>query len=317
LKLIKFFTRIILIALMPLILIEGIRRLDLAFFPSSRNAYMATIADKMHLLDSVPSPRLILMSGSSMAFGVDSDLLSRELEIPVVNASLHFKLGSRFMMDQLKASIRKGDIVLITLEYVIKSKGSCEEKLMAADFYPPAKNWIHFTSFSEEVGAYTTHRLADFKLLMGEIWSGTRTRPISIDDTTSVFFRKCFAKNGDLLGHLNNPQPKFDVPEISNEVEFSKQINDLNDFELFAKQKGVQVFFTFPSYVESGFERNMSVIKKIEQQYRDNLKFPILGSPENSIMDDRFFYDNPFHLNAQGRKIFSSRLIQLLEQEGI
>jgi hypothetical protein len=317
LKLIKFFTRIILIALMPLILIEGIRRLDLAFFPSSRNAYMATIADKMHLLDSVPSPRLILMSGSSMAFGVDSDLLSRELEIPVVNASLHFKLGSRFMMDQLRASIRKGDIVLITLEYVIKSKGSCEEKLMAADFYPPAKNWIHFTSFSEEVGAYTTHRLADFKLLMGEIWSGTRTRPISIDDTTSVFFRKCFAKNGDLLGHLNNPQPKFDVPEISNEVEFSKQINDLNDFELFAKQKGVQVFFTFPSYVESGFERNMSVIKKIEQQYRDNLKFPILGSPENSIMDDRFFYDNPFHLNAQGRKIFSSRLIQLLEQEGI
>ena len=316
-KLIKFFTRIILIALVPLILIEGIRKIDLAFFSSARNAYMATISDKMHLLDSVPSPRLILMSGSSMAFGVDSDLLSRELEIPVVNASLHFKLGSRFMMDQLKSTVRKGDIVLITLEYVIKSKGSCEEKLMAADFYPPAKNWIQFSSFSEEVGAYTVHRLADFKLLMGEIWSGTRTRPISIDDTTSVFFRKCFAKNGDLLGHLNNPQPKFDVPEISDEVEFSQQIEDLNDFGTFAKQKGATVFFTFPSYVESGFERNMPVIKKIEQQFRNNLNFIILGNPENSVMDDRFFYDNPFHLNAGGRKIFSSRLIQLLEQEGI
>ncbi len=316
-KFIKFFIRILLIAIVPLLLIDGIRRADLAFNPSSRNAYMATIADKMHLLDSVPSPRLILMSGSSMAFGVDSDLLSKELEIPVVNASLHFKLGSRFMMDELKATVRKGDIVLITLEYVVTSKGKCEEKLMAVDFYPPAKDWIHFTSFSEEVAAYTTHRLADSKLLVGEAWSGTRTRPISIDDSTSVFFRKCFAKNGDLLGHLNNPQPKFDVPEISNDVEFSKQINDLNDFEIFAKQKGITVFFTFPSYVESGFERNMPVIKKIEQQYRDNLKFPILGSPENSIMDDGYFYDNPFHLNAQGRKIFSSRLIQLLEQEGI
>ncbi len=316
-KLIKFFTRIILIALVPLLFIEGVKRIDLAFVPNSRNTYMATIADKMHLLDSIPSPRLILMSGSSMAFGVDSDLLSKELEIPVVNASLHFKLGSRFMMDQLKASIKKGDIVLITLEYVITSKGSCEEKLMAADFYPPAKNWIHFTSLSERVGAYSVHRLADFKLLMGQIWSGTRTRPISIDDTTSVFFRKCFAKNGDLLGHLNNPQPKFYVPEISNEVEFSKQIKDLNDFEAFSKQQGVTVFFTFPSYVESGFERNMPVIKKIEQQFRNDLKFSILGSPENSVMDDRFFYDNPFHLNAQGRKIFSSRLIQLLEQEGV
>lgn len=316
-KLIKFFTRIILIALVPLLFIEGVKRIDLAFVPNSRNTYMATIADKMHLLDSVPSPRIILMSGSSMAFGVDSDLMSRELEIPVVNASLHFKLGSRFMMDQLKSSIKKGDIVIITLEYVITSKGSCEEKLMAADFYPPAKNWIHFTSFSEQVGAYSVHRLADFKLLMGQIWSGTRTRPISIEDTTSVFFRKCFAKNGDLLGHLNNPQPKFYVPEISNEVEFSKQIKDLNDFGAFAKQQGVTVFFTFPSYVESGFERNMPVIKKIEQQFRNDLKFSILGSPENSVMDDRFFYDNPFHLNAQGRKIFSSRLIQLLEQEGV
>lgn len=316
-KLIKFFTRIILIALLPLLFIEGVKRIDLTFVPNSRNTYMATIADKMHLLDSIPSPRLILMSGSSMAFGVDSDLLSRELEIPVVNASLHFKLGSRFMMDQLKSSIKKGDIVIITLEYVITSKGSCEEKLMAADFYSPAKNWIHFTSFSEQVGAYSVHRLADFKLLMGQIWSGTRTRPISIEDTTSVFFRKCFAKNGDLLGHLNNPQPKFYVPEISNEVEFSKQIKDLNDFEAFARQKGVTVFFTFPSYVESGFERNMPVIKKIEQQFRNDLKFSILGSPENSVMDDRFFYDNPFHLNAQGRKIFSSRLIQLLEQEGV
>ena len=278
---------------------------------------MATIADKMHLLDSVPSPRLIMMSGSSMAFGVDSDLLSRELEIPVANASLHFKLGSRFMMNQLKSSVRKGDIVLITLEYEVKSKGSCEEKLMAVDFYPPAKNWIHFTSFSEKIGAFAVHRLTDFKLLMGETWSGTRSKSISIDDTTSVFFRKCFGKNGDLLGHLNNPQLKFYVPEISNEVEFSEQIKDLNDFGVYAKQKGGKVFFTFPSYVESGFERNMSVIKKIEQQYRNNLNFPILGSPENSVMDERFFYDNPFHLNAQGRKIFSSRLIQLLEQEGV
>ena len=316
-KFIKFFTRLILIAVVPLLLVDGIRRADLAFNPSARNAYMATIADKMHLLDSVTSPRLILMSGSSMAFGVDSDLLSRELEIPVVNASLHFMLGSRFIMDELKATVRKGDIVLITLEYVVTSKGKCEEKLIAADFYPPAKDWIHFTSFSEEVGAYTVHRLADFKLLMGEAWSGTRTRPISIDDTTSVFFRKCFGKNGDLLGHLNNPQPKFEVPEISVDVEFSKPIQDLNDFEAFAKKKGVTVLFTFPSYTESGYEKNMQVLKIIENQFRDNLKCPILGSPENSVMDDTFFYDNVFHPNAQGRRIFTSRLIQLLEQEGI
>ena len=307
----------LLITVVLFLFIYGIRRVDLDFNPSSKNAYLASIIDKMHLLYSVPSPRLLLMSGSSMAFGVDSDLLTKELGIPVINASLHIMLGSRFMMDELKATVREGDIVLITLEYVVTSKGICEDKLETSDFYPPAKDWIHFTSFSEEIGAYAVHSLTDFKLLIGEGWSGTRRKPIDIKDTTSVFFRKCFAKNGDMIGHLNNPQPKFEVPEISFDVEFSKQIQDLNDFENFAKQKGVTVFFTFPSYIESGYEKNMLVIKKIEQQFRDKLNFPILGSPENSVMDDNFFFDNAFHLNAKGRKIFSSRLVQLLEQEQI
>jgi hypothetical protein len=317
LKLIKFFTRISLIAFVPLLLIEGLRRADLAYDPKSKNAYLATLIDKMHLLDSVPSPRLVLMSGSSMAFGVDGDLLSRELEIPVVNASLHYKLGSRFMMDELKTAVKKGDIVLITLEYVVTSEGDFNEKLMAADFYPPAKDWLHFASFSEQISAYTLHRLSDFKLLVGEFCSGTRNRPIDINDTTSVFFRKCFSKNGDLLGHLNNPQPNLFVPEMTNDVEFSKQIKDLNDFQAFAAKKGVIVFFTFPSYVESGFEKNRAVIKKIEQQYRNSLNFTILGTCENSVMDDEFFYDSVFHPNVRGRKIFSSKIIQLLEKEGI
>ncbi|MEA5461313.1 hypothetical protein VB796_19775 [Arcicella sp. LKC2W] len=316
-KLIRFFTKILFIAIVPLITIDGLRKADLTFDPRSGNAYLATFIDKMHLLDSVPSPRLILMSGSSMAFGVDSDLLSKELEIPVVNAALHFNLGSKFMMEQLTSTVKKGDIVLITLEYVTTSQGKYEEQLIISDFYPHAKKWIHFDSFTDEVSAYTNHRLSDCRLLIGEFWAGTRNKPISIEDTTSVFFRKCFDKNGDLVGHLNNSQPTFSNPELSTDIEFSQQIKDLNDFATFAQQKGVKVLFTFPSYTESGYEKNMPVVKKIEQEYRTQLKFPILGTPENSVLDDSFFFDNVYHLNAQGRKIFTSRLIQLLEQEGV
>jgi hypothetical protein len=313
----KLTLKLFLIAIIPLLLIDGVRRADLAFNSGAKNAYLATFVDKIHLLDSVPSPRLIVMSGSSVAFGVDSDLLSRELEIPVVNAGLHFQLGSHFLMQQLKSTVRKGDIVLISMEYVMKSEGIKEDQLTVSDFYPPASNWIQYESKNEEIVAYSTHRLADFKLLMGEMWAGTRRKPISIDDTTSVFFRKCFAQNGDLLGHLNNPSPGFNNPEISNEIVYDKQIKDFNDFYDFATQKGVTVLFTFPTYAESGFEKNMTVIRKLEKQLRDNLKIPVIGSPENSVMDDVFFFDSVYHPNAKGRKIFTSRLIQLLEQEGI
>ncbi|MCU0471083.1 MAG: hypothetical protein MUF58_21080 [Arcicella sp.] len=317
-KLIKFFIKILFISFIPLLAIDGIRKADLVIDPRSGNAYLAAFTDKMHLLDTVPSPRIILMSGSSMAFGVDSDLLSKELEMPVVNAALHFNLGSKFMVEQLKATAKKGDIVLITLEYIATSEGQHDDQLMVADFYPEAKKWIHFDSFYEEIGAYIKHRLSDCRLLVGETLSGTRDKAVSIDDTTSVFFRNCFnPQNGDLLGHLNNPKPTFANPELSIDVNFREQIKDLNDFAVFAQKNGIKVFFTFPSYAESGFEKNMSQVRILEQDCRKNLKIPILGSPENSAMDDIFFYDSVYHPNAQGRKIFTSRLIQLLEQEGI
>ena len=236
--------------------------MDLAFNPSAKYAYLATFIDKMHLLDSVPSPRLILMSGSSMAFGVDSDLLSNELEIPVVNAALHFKLGTHFLMQQLKHTVRKGDVILLSMEYIMTSQGEFNEQLSVVDFYPPAKNWIEFSSESERITKYAKHRLSDFKLLIGESWSGTRRKPISIDDTTSVFFKKCFAKNGDLLGHLNNPSSGFNNPEISDEIVYDKQIKDFNDFYDFATKKGVVVLFTFPSYAESGFEKKYARCQK-------------------------------------------------------
>lgn len=313
----KLTLKLFLIGVIPILLIDGVRRTDLAFNPNAQNAYLATFVDKMQLLDSVPSPRLILMSGSNVAFGVDSDLLSNELEIPVVNAALHFQLGSHFLMEQLKSTVRKGDIVLISMEYVMTSQGIKDEQLTVADFYPPAKKWIQYQSNNEEIAAYATHRLSDFKLVMGELWTGNRQKSIAIDDTTSVFFRKCFAKNGDLVGHLNNPPFNFNNPAISNEIVYNKQIKDFNDFYDFATKKGVMVFFTFPTYAESGLEKNMPVIRKLEKQLRANLKIPIIGSPENSVMDDSFFFDSVYHLNAKGRKVFTSRLIQLLEQEGI
>ena len=316
-KHIKFFLRIVLIILLPFLLIYGIKRADLALNPNSENAYLTIIANKMSSLYSVSSPRLLLMSGSSMAFGVDSDLLSKELEIPVINASPRLNLGSKCMMNELKATVRKGDIVLITLEYVVSSKGMCDDNLGVSGFCFAAKEWSHFASFFKKIEAFAVHGLTNFKFLISDAWQSTPQKSINLNEPISAFFEKKIAKDGDLINHLNNPQAKFEVPELPVNVDFSEQIQDLNDFEEFAKQKGVTVFFTFPSYVESGYEKNMPIIKRIEQQLRTNLNFTILGSPENSVMDDEFFYDNVFHPNAQGRKIFSSRLIQLLEQEQI
>lgn len=296
--------------------IDSARKLDLSFDPRSKNAYIATIIDKAKLLDSIPSPRLVLMSGSSMAFGVDSDTLEKILGLPVVNAALHFNFGSRYMTEELKTYLKKGDIVLITLEYMVTSEGKSEEQLIAADFFPPSKKWIHFSSITEQISAYSVHRLTDCRLMIGEALNDSRSKPISIADTTSIFYRNCFSSKGDILCHLNNPPTKVVYPALSSEQDFTQQIKDLNDFYEFAQKKGAKVLFTFPCLAQRSFEENSNVIKKLTDEISSQLKIPILGTPENALMDDALFYDNAYHPNAKGRAIFTNRLLELFENNG-
>jgi len=64
------------------------------------------------------------------------------------------------------------------------------------------------------------------------------------------------------------------------------------------------------------YEENMGTIRKISQQIHKELKIPILGTAENALMDDAFFYDNAYHPNAKGREIFTKRLLALFENSG-
>ncbi|MDR6563213.1 MULTISPECIES: hypothetical protein [unclassified Arcicella] len=312
-KFLKFILKLFLIGFLPLLAIDSARKLDLIFDPRSKNAYIATIIDKTKMLATVPSPRLVLMSGSSMAFGINSDMLENEIGLPVVNAALHFNFGSKYMMEELKTYLKKGDVVLITLEYMVRSEGKYEEQLIAADFYPPSQKWIHFPSITEKISSYTTHRLTDCRLMIGEALNHSRSKPISIADTTSIFYRNCFSPKGDLLCHLNNPPTKIVYPTIPSDQDFSQQIKDLNDFYAFAQQKGAKVFFTFPCLAQKSFEENANIIKKISAQIKRHLKIPILGTPQYALMDDTLFYDNAYHPNDKGREIFTKRILTLFE----
>ncbi len=293
------------------LLLIGFRKIDLAYNPKAKNHYLASIIDKMNLADSIKTPKLILMGGQSVAFGVDSDLLSRELEMPVVNLALDGNLGSYFMINLLKSKAKKGDVVLITLDYDITSEGDNERKLLVSDFYEPASEWIMYQSFFEPVTAFFRHKFEGIKLLF------THNSYQNSQDKTSLYFRKAFDENGDLISHLNNPNVKFIASTLPQNTDFSEQINDLNQLDIFAKKRDIKIIFTFASYSESGFEKNMITIQKVEEQVRQKAKFSIVGTAQNSVLDDALFFNNEYNLNSQGRKIFTSRMLQLLEQEGV
>src|SRR5690349_24986573 len=55
--------------------------------------YFAGSLLQLELLENTPSPRIILIGGSNVSFGIDARLMQQTLGIPVINDGLHAGLG--------------------------------------------------------------------------------------------------------------------------------------------------------------------------------------------------------------------------------
>jgi len=101
---------------------------------------MAAVLQKDRLIRTTPSPKIILVGGSNLAFGIDSRLLQDSLHVNVVNMGLYAKLGLRYMLAQVKPYIRAGDIVIVVPEYdqFYGSFSEGDNTLNTALLYAPA-----------------------------------------------------------------------------------------------------------------------------------------------------------------------------------
>jgi hypothetical protein len=85
-------------------------------------------------LTTLPSPRIVLIGGSNLAFGINSEILRSRTGCEVVNMGFNGYLGIRFMLAEARPHIRPGDIVVVAFEYdnYVKSvDGTSADLLMA------------------------------------------------------------------------------------------------------------------------------------------------------------------------------------------
>ena len=78
--------------------------------------FLGALAPKYERLNAIEEPKVILVGGSSTAFGLDSALLEESVGMPVVNFGLYATLGTKLMLDLSRDGIGEGDIVVLAPE---------------------------------------------------------------------------------------------------------------------------------------------------------------------------------------------------------
>ena len=108
----KFINNILLIAGILITLILAITML-----PMEQDGYLQAYNKKCQLLEDTPSPRIIFVGGSNLAFGLDSQRIKDSLNINVINYGLHAGIGLKYMIDDISTYATKGDIIVFAPEY--------------------------------------------------------------------------------------------------------------------------------------------------------------------------------------------------------
>lgn len=269
--------------------------------PRTSNDYMSAMIDKHQRVQKIKKPKIIFAGGSNLAFGINSEEIQDKFKVPVVNLGLHAGLGLEFIINELKESIHDNDVVILSIEYFL-GDGVYDLKNHTRDLYPEAS------------GFYNKNIIKDIQTHIDKTRKNLKTlnQEKTIDTTFSVYSRKGFNKYGDVIAHLEQLPPIELKDKGVMTYHYWEGIKVLNEFYNYAKSKNVAVFFIFPNYPKSEYEKNQTAITKLQNDIIKNLSIEVINTPQDFVFDDSLFFDTVYHLNKKGRELRTEKLIEII-----
>jgi hypothetical protein len=272
----------------------------------NKSDYMAAIIDKHAEAAKIKGPKIIFAGGSNLAFGLNSEEIKQKFGVSVINLGLHWSLGLAFILNEVKDVVRENDIVVLSIEYYMPIEGIYQLEEDARHFYPKCGEYYN-RNYLKEINYFFDQKHNDFKSIFSsdEISSGV---------ADPIYSRNTFNNYGDHISHLKMK----DFKRLGSRETFINKrwqgIEKINEFYTYSKVKGFRVYFLFPPYAQTQFQRNYEQIKRLESDALENMKTPILNKPEDVAFNDSLFFDNVYHLNKQGREKRTQRLIEIFSK---
>lgn len=257
--------------------------------------YLEAVKAKHARLRSLGSPKVVLVGGSNMAFGMDSGELENVLCLPVVNMGIHAGLGFRHMVDEVKYELGPGDLVLVSLEpsNVARPEKQGDVHYQLIDRLPWTLGLMPWMDRPRLVmGVAVLRAQSLWRKLRGK-WRGDGGHPLYRADG--------FDSRGDMLAHLALPKPvelesdglDDDAPPVGRGT-----LRIARELVTSAEARGAQVVFLWPCQAETGFDASRA--KAIQEAF-DEAAIPWIGRAGDHVFPDSAFHDTRYHPRAWGR----------------
>ncbi len=280
-----------------------------AFTPAQYSeTFLGELSVKYNRLKDIKEDKIVLIGGSSLAFGIDSKTMEKHLGRPVVNFGLYATLGTKVMLDLSKSGVRRGDTVVICPEMDAQTLSL---------YYNSEAMWQAVDSDASLLFGIGTDNIGD---MMGGFW-GYLTAKLGYAfgeglSVSGVYTKAAFDEYGDIVYErpYNQMTLGYDPNKmitLSEEIFDEDFIEYVNAYVAWAKLRGAKVYFSFPPMNAEAVETtDDSELHEFYQFLSDSLDCEVISDVSDYVLDGGYFYDSNFHLNDAGVPIRTMQLVE-------
>ena len=287
--------------------------------PVYSDIYVGVLGEKFELLTSKEGPKCVVIGGSSVAFGLDSETLSDEIDMDVVNFGLYADLGTKVMLDLSLANIGEGDVIVVAPEISAQTLSL---------FFNAATTWQALDGNLEMLKYVDSD---DYAALVGGAWkyAGDKYGYLISGEypkTVDAFDVKNFNEYGD--NTYDRPYNVMTTIEKTVDfnffydsgdgvtTEYEQFIDYLNDYARECRSRGAVVYYSFPPMNEAMIaDTSEDTVLRYYNNLVSSLDMKVISNPYDYIMDEGYFFDSAFHLNNSGVPIRTYNLIEDIKRE--
>jgi len=250
--------------------------------------------------------KLVFVSGSNTIFGLNTQDMENALGMPVLNYGLHGGLGSYVLFD-VKRVLNKGDTVILALEYnyYIEPIASGE---------PTSTVIEYIISYDKEY--YNTLNIKD-KLMTANYLFKLKTLTAMAKEASAQFELN---KNGDIIDAQGNDEGYIKVRRdepLEYNVLFEKiEEKPLGEFVSWCRENEIKVYAIAPNidHKKEITLKERKFFNEIKLLYK-LLDVEFLGNFEDGFFDKEFIYNTKYHLNKEGQKLRTQKVLELVKKQ--
>ena len=273
------------------------------------DTFMGEMKSKYERLKETSGKRIVLVGGSGVAFDCDSALMDDFFpSYEIVNFGMYAGLGTKAVMDLSENYIHEGDIVILSpeqSEQTLSDYFNGEYMWQAADGAFGMLRNIKSENFETMLGNFPRFALEKLNYVM----KGQKPQ------TDSIYQKKSFNTYGDIELDTCRENILPNGYDVNQKVRFTEDVvqpefmDYMNDWAKRLEKKGAVVWYRYCPVNKLSVE-DMDDLAAYDVFLRQKLDFPVIGNPENSLMEAEWFFDTNFHLNQPGKEVNTVQLIR-------